>query len=110
MQVQSKPSELSDPRNRNRKSLAIGNRNFEEVASFSRRNRNKIAVSQSQKSDWAKKIAAIRNHNLVVATDSGGFPDLCGAELRHSKNQAKLADPESKELASEGVSGVAVIF
>ena len=63
--------ELSDPRNRNHKSLAIGNHNF-EVASFSRRNRSKIAVSQSQKSHWAKKIAAIRNHTLVVATYSGG--------------------------------------
>ena len=69
---------LSDPRNRNHKSLAIGNHNF-EVASFSRRNRSKIAVSQSQKSHWAKKIAAIRNHTLVVATYSGGFADPCGA-------------------------------
>ena len=69
---------LSDPRNRNYKSLAIGNHNF-EVASFSRRNRSKIAVSQSQKSHWAKKIAAIQNHTLVVATYSAGFPDPCGA-------------------------------
>ena len=69
---------VSDPRNRNHKSLAIGNHNF-EVASFSRRNRSKIAVSQSQKSHWAKKIAAIRNHTLVVAKYSGGFPDPCGA-------------------------------
>ena len=69
---------LSDPGNRNHKSLAIGNHNF-EVASFSRRNRSKIAVSQSQKSHWAKKIAAIRNHTLVVATYFGGFPDPCGA-------------------------------
>ena len=69
---------LSDPRNRNHKSLAIGNHNF-EVACFSRRNRSKIAVSQSQKSYWAKKIAAIQNHTLVVATYSGGFPDPCGA-------------------------------
>ena len=58
---------LSDPRNRNHKSLAIGNHNF-EVASFSRRNRSKIAVSQSQKSHWAKKIAAIQTHTLVVET------------------------------------------
>ena len=36
---------LSDPRNHNHKSLAIANHNF-EVASFSRRNRNEIAVSQ----------------------------------------------------------------
>ena len=36
---------LSDPRNRNHKSLAIANNNF-EVASFSRRNRNEIAVLQ----------------------------------------------------------------
>ena len=35
--------ELSDPRNRNHKSLAIANHNF-EVASFSRRNRSEIAV------------------------------------------------------------------
>ena len=39
---------LTDPCNRNHKSLAIGNHNF-EVASFSRRIRSKIAVSQSQK-------------------------------------------------------------
>ena len=68
---------LSDPRNRNHKSLAIGNHNF-EVASFSRRNRSKIALSQSQKSHWAKKIAAIQNHTLVVATYSGESPDPCG--------------------------------
>ena len=37
--------DLSDPRSRNHKSLAIANHNF-EVASFSRRNRNKIAVLQ----------------------------------------------------------------
>ena len=69
--------ELSDPRNRNHKSLAIGNHNF-EVASFSRRNHSKIAV-KSQKSHWAKKIAAIQNHTLVVAPYSGGFADPCGA-------------------------------
>ena len=69
----SETQELSDPRNRNHKSQAIGNHNF-EVASFSRRNHSKIAVSQSQKSHWAKKIAAIQNHTLVVATYSGGFP------------------------------------
>ena len=34
---------LGDPRNRNHKSLAIANHNF-EVASFSRRYRSKIAV------------------------------------------------------------------
>ena len=68
---------LSDPRNCNHKSLAIGNHNF-EVASFPRRNRSKIAVSQSQKSHWAKQIAAIRNHTLVVATYSRGLPDPCG--------------------------------
>ena len=71
-------NDLSDPRNCNHKSLAIGNHNF-EVASFSRRNRSKIAVSQSQKWHWAKEIAAIRNHTLVVATISGGFPDLFDA-------------------------------
>ena len=70
--------DLSDPRNRNHKSLAIGNHNF-EIASFSRRNRSKIAVSQSQKSHSARKIAAIRNHTLVVATYFGGFADPCGA-------------------------------
>ena len=37
--------QLSDPRNRNHKSLAIANRKF-EVASFSRRNRSEIAVLQ----------------------------------------------------------------
>ena len=36
---------ISDPRNRDHKSLAIANRNF-EVASFSRRNRNETAVLQ----------------------------------------------------------------
>ena len=100
--------DLSDPRNRNHKSLAIGNHNF-EVASFSRRNRSKIAVSQSQKSHWAKKIAAIRNHTLVVATYFGGFQTHV-ALLKYYKNHTKLAVPESKELASEGVFGVAVIF
>ena len=69
---------LSDPHDRNHKSLAIGNHNL-EVASFARRNCRKIALSQSQKSHWAKDIAAIRNHTLVVATISGGFPDLCAA-------------------------------
>ena len=48
-------------------------------ASFSRRNRSKIAVPQSQTSHWAKKIAAIRNHTLVVATYFGWFPDVCDA-------------------------------
>ena len=100
-------SELSDPRNRNHKSLAITNHNF-EVASFARRNRDKIAVSQSQKSHWAKIIAAMRNHTLVVATISGRFPDLCDASKTLLEKHAKLVDPESKELASEGVfSGVA---
>ena len=66
---------LSDPRNRNHKSLAIGNHNF-EVASFSRRNRS---VAITKKIALGQKIAAIRNHTLVVATISGGFPDLCDA-------------------------------
>ena len=69
-----------------------------------------MTVYQSQKSHWVKKIAAMRNHNLVVATHSGGGFLTYVALLRHSKNHAKLADPESKELASEGVFGVAVIF
>ena len=38
-------SKLSDPLNRNHKSLAIANHNF-EVASFSCRNRNEVAVLQ----------------------------------------------------------------
>ena len=43
---------LSDPRNRNHKSLAIANHNF-EVASLSRRNRNEIAVLQVlSESQW----------------------------------------------------------
>ena len=136
--------ELSDPRNRNHKSLAIGNHNF-EVASFSR---SKIAVksqcrnynnrigpktpltllqallfwkkqgffpqtskgfslrgtvkslekrgkrtkkqgkSENEQSkeiekkknkDWRVRVTAVRNHTLVVATISGGFPDLCDA-------------------------------
>ena len=50
--LQTRLGNLSDPRNRNHKSLAIGNHNF-EIASFSRRNRSKIAVSQSQQSHWA---------------------------------------------------------
>ena len=33
-------------------------------------------MSQSQKSHWAKQIAAIRNH---TATICGGFLDLCDA-------------------------------
>ena len=37
------PEELSDPRHRNHKLLAMANHNF-EVASFSRRNRNENAV------------------------------------------------------------------
>ena len=76
--IKNRSCKLSDPRNRNHKSLAIGNHNF-EVAGFSRRNRSKIAVSQSQQSHRAKKIAAIQNHTLVVTTYSGGFPDPCGA-------------------------------
>ena len=70
--------ELSDPPNRNHKSLAIGHHNF-KVASFSCRNRSKIAVSQSHKPHWAQKTAAIRNHTLVVATYSGRCLDLCDA-------------------------------
>ena len=45
LQTQKQGDDLSDPRNRNHKSLAIANHNF-EVASFSRRNRNEIAVLQ----------------------------------------------------------------
>ena len=45
MQLKPGDCDLSDPRNRNHKSLAIANHNF-EVASFSRRNRNEIAVLQ----------------------------------------------------------------
>ena len=67
-------------------------------------------MSQSQKSHWAKKIAAIRNHTLVVATYSGGVSQTHVALLKHYKNHTKLAVPDSKELASEGVFGVAVIF
>ena len=45
-------NDLSDPRHRNHKSLAITNHNF-EVASFSRRNRNEIAVLQVfSESQW----------------------------------------------------------
>ena len=65
-------------RSKSRIFLIFGPSGNFEVASFSRRNRSKIAMSQSQKSHWTKKIAAIRNHTLVVATYSGGFPDPCG--------------------------------
>ena len=94
---------LSGPSGRNHKSLAIGNHNF-EVASFSRRDRNQIAVSRSPKSALGQKIAAIRNHSLVVPTYSRGLQTYV-ALLRHCQNQTKLvvADPKSKELASEGV-------
>ena len=44
--------QLSDPHNRNHKSLAIANHNF-EVASFFRRNRSEIAVSEVfSESQW----------------------------------------------------------
>ena len=92
--------DLSDPRNRNHKSLAIGNHNF-EVASFSRRNRSRIAVLQSQKSHWAKKIAAIRNHTLVVATYSGGFPDPCGESEALSKPH-KTGDSRVQRVGFRG--------
>ena len=55
--------DLSDPRNRNHKSLAIANRNF-EVASASRRNRNEIAVLQMfSESQWFFWVA------IAVASD-----------------------------------------
>ena len=104
--AQNRHADLSDPRNRNHKSLAIGNPNF-EAASLSSRNRNKMTVSQSQKSHCANKIAAIRNHNLVVATY---VSRPMWRFWNTKKSHTKLADPESKELASEGVFGVAVIF
>ena len=46
-----------------------------------------------------------------MATHSGvgGFQTYVALQ-RHSKSHAKLADPESKELASEGVFGVTVTF
>ena len=54
---------LSDPRDRNHKSLAIANRNF-EVASFSRSNRNEIAVLQAlSESQWFFWVA------IAVASD-----------------------------------------
>ena len=43
LQSWTKPLQLSDPRHRNHKSLAIANHNF-EVTSFSRRNHSEIAV------------------------------------------------------------------
>ena len=90
------------------KSLAIGNHN-RKVASFSRRKRSKIAVVAITKIALGQKIAAIQNHTLVVATYSGGFQTHV-ALLEHYTNHTKLAIPESKELASEGVLGVAAIF
>ena len=96
---------LSDRRNRNHKSLAIANHNF-EVASFSHRNRSEIAVLQSQKSHCAKTIAAIRNHTLVVATTSGGFPDLCDAS-ETPKRQRKTSGSRVQRVGFRGVSAVA---
>ena len=90
---------LSDPRNRSHKSL--WNHNF-EVASFPHKNHSKIAVSQSQKSHWAKKIAAIQNHTLVVATCSGGVPDLCGASetQKEQRETCKMGKVESPSWSS----------
>ena len=70
---------LSDPRNRNHKSLAIDNHNF-EIASFAA----EIAV-KSQCRNHENRIGPKKSLRfgitplIVVATISGGFPDLGGA-------------------------------
>ena len=79
-------SDLSDPRNRNHKSLAIGNHNF-KVTSFSSRNRDKIAVSQSQKSHWAKKNHCDSESHPCSRNVFWGFPDPCGASETQKKHK-----------------------
>ena len=50
-----------------------------------------IAIKSPQKSHWAKKIVAIRNHSLVVATCSVRFPYLCGtAEKSHRTGGSRV--------------------
>ena len=82
---------LSDPRNRNHKSLAIANHNF-EVSSFSRRNRSEIAMlevfSESQwffwfaiavASDLRFEVAAIRVTKAKTQGNSIQFSGVCMA-------------------------------
>ena len=54
------------PLNRNHKSLAIGNHNF-EVASFSRRNRSKITVSQSLSGPLQLRVQSRSRTRLRIA-------------------------------------------
>ena len=91
---------LGDPCNRNHKSLAIGNHDF-EIANFSRRNRSKIAVSQSQKIALGQKMAAIRAHTLVVATISGNFLTYMTL-LKHYKNHKKTGESRVQRLGFRG--------
>ena len=70
-------SQLGDSSNHNYKSQAIGNHNI-EVAS--------ISADIATKSRPSKRIAAIQNHGLVVATYSGAFPALWCASPKHYKN------------------------
>ena len=65
---QCKTHDLSDPRNRNHKSLAIGNHNF-EVARFSRRNRSK-------------------NRSVAITKIALGQKNRCGSESHPCSRKA----------------------
>ena len=79
--------------NRNHKSLPIGNHNF-EVASFSRRNRSaaitQLALGQNNRCDS-------ESHPCSRNVFWRGFQTYV-ALLKHYKNYAKLAAPESKAI------------
>ena len=87
---------LSDPRNRNHKSLAIANHNF-EVASFSRRNRSEIAVLEFfwSRSDFFKVAIAVASDLLfeVAAIRVTKFVDIW-AFLTFVAPQHHLSLPE----------------
>ena len=101
---------LTDPRNRNHKSLAIANRNF-EVTSFCRRNRSEIAVlqvlSESQWFLWVAiavasglrfEVAAIRVTKLITCLKklnvSGAFLAQVPKKLRWSQKEAGVLTTE----------------
>ena len=114
-------AKLSDPRNRNHKLLAIANRNF-EVASFSHRNRNEIAVlqvfSESQwffwvviaiASDLRFEVAAIQvtrvlnQHKLVSCYTAGNNPATKSAKQSSGpkikmREKSVLPKPEKSTL------------
>ena len=85
---------------------------FEVASFFAPRNHGLIAVSQSQKSHWVKEIAAIvtsrplDSRNIFWVVSSLSCSRLCNT----IKTTQSWCTPESIELASEGVLGVAVIF